>query len=175
MPKKNIDEEKKKELEKLINEIKEGAPDTSKAEVEELEKLLSDILSEEKKPLGRRIFDQVVAFIIHTVVMYVVCLLAFGFFFKQVTIENKFLIFLIAGIISIVLVIFERVPRDPFRKHFIKLNALLLLGIIFILCMVNHEFYRVFSFSIVWLFYIVIVEAIYFLFEYSFLKKLRLA
>ena len=122
MPKKDLNRKKKEELERLIKEIKENAPDASKTEVEELEHILEEILTEEKKPLVNRIFNQIVLFMLHLGIMYIVSLIVFGFFINSIKVENKLLIFLFSFIISFILIAFERIPRDPFRRNFFKIN-----------------------------------------------------
>ena len=50
MPKKtNLDENKKKEIENLIEELKDNATDITKAEIEELESLLDEVLKMERE------------------------------------------------------------------------------------------------------------------------------
>lgn len=175
MPKKDKKEKKKAELEKLIKDIKDNAPEASRAEIEELENMLAEILEDDNRSPIKKVFGQILSFIIHTAVMYVAALLVFGFFFPALSVENKFLIFLFAGIISLVLVIFERVPRNPFREHFISINLIIFAIIVVGFCIINKDVFRVFSVSAIWIFYLVSVEAIYLLIEHTILKKIRLA
>ena len=70
-------EKKKKEIENLIEELKENSSDITKDEINELEELLEEILRMEQEPLGKRIGRGVGLFSIHFTLMYFVSILAF--------------------------------------------------------------------------------------------------
>ena len=94
--------------------------------------------------------------------MYFVSILAFGLFFQEVTFTNKFLVFLVAGIISMILTAFEDIPRNPFRKHFISMNLMIFTIIILGIYIFNRDVYSVFQNSITWVFYLIIVMILYY-------------
>ncbi len=155
-------EKKKKEIENLIEELKENSSDITKDEINELEELLEEILQMEQEPLGKRIGRSVGLFSIHFTLMYFVSILAFGLFFQEVTFTNKFLVFLVAGIISMILTAFEDIPRNPFRKHFISMNLMIFTIIILGIYIFNRDVYSVFQNSITWVFYLIIVMTLYY-------------
>ena len=155
-------EKKKKEIENLIEELKENSSDITKDEINELEELLEEILRMEQEPLGKRIGRDVGLFSIHFALMYFVSILAFGLFFQEVTFTNKFLVFLVAGIISMILTAFEDIPRNPFRKHFISMNLMIFTIIILGIYIFNRDVYSVFQNSITWVFYLILVMILYY-------------
>lgn len=173
MPKKtNLDENKKKEIENLIEELKENSSDITKDEINELEELLEEILQMEQEPLGKRIGRGVGLFSIHFTLMYFISILAFGLFLQEVTLTNKFLVFLVAGIISMILTVFEDIPRNPFRKHFISMNLMIFTIIILGIYILNRDVYSVFQNSITWVFYLIIVVILYYLVDAAIRRRI---
>ena len=131
MPKKNkIDENKKKEIEELIDDLKNNSLDIDKSEIEELEGLLNEVLNMEEEPLWKKSLRGMKNFTLHFVIMYLISVISFGLYFQALVLPNKFLLFLVGGIVSLILTIFEDIPRNPFRRHFIMLNFLIFLIII---------------------------------------------
>lgn len=174
MPKNNnLDEKKKKEIEKLLTEIKDGAPDVTKAEIEELEALLESIIKESDRPLWKRMLLHLGSFGYHLVLMYMISMMVFGLYFDALVLENKWLVFLVGGIVSFVLAVFEYFPRNPFRRHFVAINLMIFTLIIMALYIVNRDIYPVFNMSSVWLFYVITDILLYYLFDFFVLKKLR--
>jgi hypothetical protein len=172
MPKKDKLEEKKKEIEKLLTEIKNGASDVTKSEIEELEALLTSLIERECAPLWKKILLWVGSFLFHLSLMYVISMLVFGFYYDAVALPNKWLIFLVGGIISFILSIYGMFPRNPFREHFISINIMILMLIIMGIYILNRDIYPVFNTSMVWVFYIITDIAIYYLFDFFILKKI---
>lgn len=174
MPNKNnLDENKKKEIEKLLAEIKQGAPDVTKQEIEELETLLESIIEEQNKPLWKKLLFGLRSFSIHLVLLYLISMMVFGFFIDQVALQNKWLIFIVGLVVAFLLTVFEEIPRNPFRRHFISINIMLFVLLLMALYIVNRDIYTVFNFSMVWVFYIVIDVIIYILFDSFVLKKFK--
>ena len=162
-----FDSDKKKEIEKVIDELKENAPEFAKAELEELESLLDDVLEMENISLGKRILNDLKSFSIHFLVMYAISMIAFGIFFTALVIPNKWWIFLIGGGVSIILTIYLDFPRNPFRKHFILINVMIFALIIMGMYILNRDVYKVFCESFIWIIYIIIVAMLYFLLDVS--------
>ena len=121
----------------------------------------------EQEPLGKRIGRGVGLFSIHFTLMYFISILAFGLFLQEVTLTNKFLVFLVAGIISMILTVFEDIPRNPFRKHFM-IFTIIILGIYIL----NRDVYSVFQNSITWVFYLIIVVILYYLVDAAIRRRI---
>ena len=171
MPRKpKFDEEKKKEIEKLIEDLKENASDIPKAEIEELEALLDDVLNMEVEPWYKRMGKGFGFFSLHLTLMYFISILTFGLFFDEISMNNKMLVFLIGGIVSIVLTLFEDVPRNPLRRHFVSINLMIFIIILMGVYIINRDIYSVFNTSITWVFYLFTVVILYYLID-SLIKR----
>ena len=172
MPKKNkIDFEKKKEIEALIENLKENSLDSNKTEIEELEVLLNEVLEMENEALWKRIIRGIKHFSIHFVIMYFISVISFGLYFQALVLPNKLLLFLVGGIVSLILTLFEDVPRNPFRRHFILMNFLIFVIIIMGIYIINRDFYSVFNMSFTWVFYILTVVILYCVVSFSLGKR----
>lgn len=164
MPKKNkIDENKKKEIEELIDDLKNNSLDIDKSEIEELEGLLNEVLNMEEEPLWKKSLRGMKNFTLHFVIMYLISVISFGLYFQALVLPNKFLLFLVGGIVSLILTIFEDIPRNPFRRHFIMLNFLIFLIIIMGIYIINRDVYSVFNMSLIWVFYLITVIVLYYI------------
>ena len=164
MPKKNkIDENKKKEIEELIDDLKNNSLDIDKSEIEELEGLLNEVLNMEEEPLWKKSLRGMKNFTLHFVIMYLISVISFGLYFQALVLPNKFLLFLVGGIVSLILTIFEDIPRNPFRRHFIMLNFLIFLIIIMGIYVINRDVYSVFNMSLIWVFYFITVIVLYYI------------
>lgn len=168
MPKK--DKLDKEEIKRVIEELKSNADENALKEIKELEQAIESLFVE--VPLYKRILTFLLTFAIHFVILYIISLVCFGFFMDLIVV-NKHLIFLIATFIGVILTLFEVIPRNPYRKHFIVFNLLLFISIIAIACTVNYGLMPIFKFSSIWIIYLVFVEMIYTLFEYSLTRKFQ--
>ena len=91
MPKKNkIDEEKKKEIEDLIENLKGNALDINKAEIEELEELLNEVLNMESEPFWKKAIRFMKGFSIHYLIMYLISVISFGLYFQALVLPLLF-------------------------------------------------------------------------------------
>lgn len=171
MQNKNKFDEKKKELEKIIEELKESEFDISNDEMEELESLMNECLKTESKPLWKKLFSGFLFVLTHFVVLYFLSMVAFGIFFETLALSNKWLIFLVSLVISLVLTIFEDIPRNPFRRHFISINLMILLVIVIGFYIVNRDIYQVFQSSITTIFYLFTVITLFIMIDYSIIRK----
>lgn len=173
MPKKkNIASKKKKEIENLLQELKENSSDITKIEIEELESLLDDILQIEDVPLWKRLAKGIGTFTIHLFIMYFISILAFGLFFEALAINNKWLIFWIALVISFILTLFEDVPRNPFRNHFVSINLMIFSCIVLGIYILDRDVYSIFAAPITWVFYLLTVVIIYYVIDSSIARGL---
>lgn len=168
MPKK--DKIDKEEIQRVIEELKNNADENALKEIKELEEAMNELFK--KRPLYKRILMFLLTFVVHFSILYVISLVCFGFFMDLVVID-KFQILLIATFIGVVLTLFEVVPRNPFKKHFILLNLMLFVSIVIVACAINSGLMPIFKFSSIWIIYLFIVETIYTLFEYSLTRKLE--
>lgn len=168
MPKK--DKIDKEEIKRLIEDLKNNADENTLKEIKELEEGLEILFQE--VPLYKRILIFLFSFLIHFIIMYVISLISFGFFMDLLLID-KLEVLIIASCISVVLTLFEVIPRNPFRSHFITFNLLLFVSIIIIACMINYGIVPIFRFSSIWIVYIIMVEAIYTLFQFSITRKFQ--
>jgi hypothetical protein len=174
MPKKtNLDENKKKEIENLIEELKDNATDITKAEIEELESLLDDVLKMESEPWYKTMGKEFGFFSLHFILMYLVSILTFGLYFEEISIENMMLVFLIGGIVSIILTLFEDLPRNPLRRHFVSINLMIFVFIVMGIYIINRDIYSVFNTSITCVFYLFTVVIIYYLMDSLITRKIH--
>ena len=173
MPKKNkIDEEKKKEIEDLIEDLKENALDINKAEIEELEELLNEVLNMESEPFWKKAIRFMKGFSIHYLIMYLISVISFGLYFQALVLPNKLLLFFVGGIVSLILTVFEDVPRNPFRRHFIMINLMIFVIIVMGIYIINRDVYSVFNMSYTWIFYLITVVALYYMIGSSLGRRL---
>jgi uncharacterized membrane protein YesL len=71
-----------------------------------------------------------------------------------------------------ILTVFEDIPRNPFRKHFISMNLMIFTIIILGIYILNRDVYSVFQNSITWVFYLIIVVILYYLVDAAIRRRI---
>ena len=160
---------KEKEIRDLIEELKKEADATKLKEIEELEGMLNGLFIERSLP--KRILIFTISFLFHFVIMYIISLICVGFFMEALVLENRALIFLICLFTSFILTLYEVIPRNPFARHFILKNTVIFALVLFALFMINKDIYPIFKFSSIWIIYVIFIEVMYNIFDYTISKK----
>ena len=158
MSKKEDIEKKKKQdeedLKRLLDDFKEKN-NISKEDIEKLGSLLHTAFIEAKYSKKFKFFKMVKEIFIKLGLFYLVSLICFGFFISYVTINYSYM-FIALAIISLLLTLFEILPR--FSKKRYSISYLLLFVLIMIdLCLFNN-IYPIFTHSYVWFLYIIGME-----------------
>lgn len=174
------DKDKEEKLKEEKNELKESVERlTEKGLLEEddaqkLMSLIDEVIETKKEPVIKRIIKKICSMLIYFSIMYVSVTISFGLFFNSLALDNKWYVFIVGLVISLILMLINCLPwvGDGIMKKFFLLKYLVVI-ILFItlICLVNSYLYRVFDFSIVWIFHIIISYIIYTLLEFYLAKK----
>jgi hypothetical protein len=154
--KKNNQNVEDENLNKMIQTFKDENPNISEEELEEIKKVLNQIIIANKKQANKaRYFMK----FIKTLIIYLVSSLsALGFFFSSIILENKiFSIYLPIGL-SLILSIYELIKFIQFIKKPIISSMKPYIIEIAVICLIGffiNEFIKVFDYSIIFSIYII--------------------
>lgn len=159
-------EQKKKELLESFERLKSDGL-VNDDDINEFLLVIDEAIENSKKSTLRRLGRFLFLFFISLFVMYFASLVLFGLFYTNLTLENKPLIFLVALVISLPLVIYDKIPLYGikfFRKYLILKYLLVMVLFIATLCFINTYVFQVFMFSTTWVFYVILLLIIYLIF-----------
>lgn len=155
---KKLTDPEEKEINRMLEPIKEQNPDISVEEIEELKKMLKELIKSNKKNI--KITDCLKKLLRGFIVYIVSSLSVLGFFFTYLSIEDKLIILLIPTVLSLVLSMYEVIKYIQFMKKPIVLSIKPYIYELIIICLLGfiiNEFINVFQHNIIGSIYIVIV------------------
>ena len=148
--------EEDEHVNKMIQSFKEENPNLSEEEIEELKKVLSQIVATNKRNLNNvSYFNKV----IKTFIIYILSSLStLGFFFSFVALENRALSIFIPIIITIIFTIYELIKFIQFVKKPLVTTIKPYIYEMIIICLIGflvNEYLLIFKFSIILPMYII--------------------
>lgn len=167
---KKDNDEKLKEMLEIINVLKENNDDQE--EIEILENLINTLIKANNRSLFSTILLKISGILLRIIIGIILSLTIFGFMKDSIILDNKWLIIVIAFIISLVLIIYDHIywyKYDPNNKSYIPISIfILLMGLAFIL---NSSVIKIFVHSSMWLFYLPLARILYKIIDGYFMKK----
>lgn len=146
-----------KELDKLIEPFKEGNPDMTLEEAEELKKALKSLMEANQRQFRK---SEYIKKFFKSLIMYLLSSISvLGFLFSFLVLENKLASLLLPICITFILSIYEIIKFIKFIKkpiiisikpYIIDMTIICLLGYLF------NEFVKVFEYSIIFSLYILL-------------------
>ena len=91
----------------IINALKENNDDQE--EIEVLESLINALIKDNNRSLFSKILIKISGFLLRIIIGIILSLSIFGFMKDSIILDNKWLIFVIAIIISLVLIIYDEI------------------------------------------------------------------
>ena len=169
--KKQKEEEKKKKEEKIIQLLDElkKIDNVDESEAKIIEATLSSILVNIHRSKIKKILMFCSTFFIHLLMYFTIGLILIGFLFSNIAFNNKYLIFFVVFIVSLVLTGYEYLPS--FSKKGISFSYFFVFVLIIINFYLLNNIYPIFNFSSIWIFYLIGIELFYLLFSFIILKN----
>ena len=165
--KKEKNDKIKNDLLNILDELKDS--DLSDADKEKLEKL-TKIVSESDGFIKKRISKMdILLLLFKLVITFFISMSLFSLFYAEIILTPTLLILAVGGVISVISTLFSLLTvRNNVRHLF--LGSLVYVLIIFIICLVNDGFIKVFEDSFIWIFYMILLDVVS---DYLFVGILR--
>lgn len=163
--------EKKKELDEALEQFKSEHPDLTEDELKLFEQMINDMLDEESKGVLHQIKNFICDFLSELNIMLISSLIISGFFINQLVSEQKWIIFIVAGITSLIMTIITVLPAMFTSSHRKLKQLFLFITILIFACLFNSNVYKVFEYNAVCIAYIIILEIIYSMLTLYIIKK----
>lgn len=167
----NIEDEN---INKMVQSFKDDNPNMSEEELEELKKVLSQIVSANKKQLNKASYFTK---FIKTLFIYLLSSLsALGFFFSFIILEEKLYSLFIPLGLTLILSIYELIKYIQFVKKPIIFSIKPYILELIIICLIGYllnEFINIFDYSIIFSIYIIFTFILKFLVNSLFNKVIR--
>lgn len=163
--------EKKKELDEALEQFKADHPDLTEDELKLFEKMIDEMLNKEAKGIFHRIKESICDFLSELNIMLISSLIISGFFINQLVSEHKWIIFIVAGITSLIMTIITVLPAMFTSSHRKLKQLFLFITILLFACLFNSNVYEVFKYNTVWIAYIIILEIIYSMLTFYIIRK----
>ena len=155
--KKEKNDKIKNDLLNILDELKNS--DLSDEDKEKLEKL-SKIVSESDGFIKKRIsMMDVLLLLFKFVITFFISMSLFSLFYVDIILTPVFYILAVGAIISLISTFVSVLTIKNNVKH-LFLGTLVYALIIFIICLINDGFIKVFENSFIWIFYIILLDII---------------
>lgn len=157
--KKDRDKEIEELKQSLLDLIKETDSNATDEEIAKINEMVDGIAAKPRFKFSD-VLGFILTFILQFALIYIICLLTLTPFLGDIVL-SKFFIFAIAGGVAIIMILFEYLPLISMKTNPIAYIFIFLL-LIAVAYLLNQKTLQIFSFSEIWIVYLVFIQIVYF-------------
>lgn len=158
MPKKPSEEE----FEELIKDIigVDGDQELTEEQKEKVSELITLLLTKKDESKFKKFMRKLRVILRTFILSFILSLIVFGLLNDSLILDNKWMIFAVAGVISLIITIFLEIINssyNPFSKAEYLLQFIMSVLLLAVIVLVDQNYYNVYEYSGLWILHILVV------------------